>query len=95
MTGARIRPLWNTLGLAAAAIPILLVCNYARLLLWGLITIWSGAGPLDAAPRFISTSFSLLLAYGLFGGTAVCLSRMLTTTVPDDADHARNENQPG
>ena len=74
---ARIRPWWQLTLLGAATIPIVLACNYFRLVLWGLITIFGGTHPASAAPRTVASLTSLLLAYALFVLAAVITSKIV------------------
>lgn len=72
----QVRPWWQLALLAAAAIPVAMACNVARLAVWGLATILGGAGPLSPWPRTTATLVSLTMAYGLFALTALLLSRL-------------------
>ena len=73
----RIRPWWQLAVLALAAGPVLFLCNYLRLLIWGLLTIWTGAGPLNAFPRVTASVLSMALAWGMFAGLALCLAKII------------------
>jgi hypothetical protein len=64
---------------------IVLLCNYVRLLGWGLMTIYGGAGPLSPVPRLLSTTVALLLAYALFVLLSVVLSRVFVQPVPEES----------
>ncbi|MHC4210991.1 MAG: archaeosortase/exosortase family protein [Planctomycetota bacterium] len=79
---ARIRPWWQVVTLGAVAPLIVLLCNYVRLLTWGLVTIYGGAGPLSPVPRLVSSTVGLLLAYALFVLVSVVLSRVLVQARP-------------
>jgi hypothetical protein len=79
---ARIRPFWQLVVMGAAAPVIVLLCNYVRLVTWGLITIYGGSGPLSPVPRIASSTLALLLAYALFVLVSVVLARILVE--PDD-----------
>lgn len=81
------RPWWQLLALAAAAPAIVLFCNYARLLLWGMITIYGGAGPLSPMPRLASAAGALMLAYAAFGLLAIALSKILAEP-PESTGHS-------
>jgi exosortase/archaeosortase family protein len=74
---ARIRPWWQLILLGAATIPIVLFCNYFRLVFWGLITIFGGVHPASAAPRTIASLSSLLLAYAIFALAVVIASKIV------------------
>jgi hypothetical protein len=65
VTSARMRPLWQPGGMAILAIPLIMLCNYGRLLIHGLMTIYGGANPLSSMPRVTAAVLSLLFAYGL------------------------------
>lgn len=62
---ARRRPWWQLLVFGALAPAVVLFCNYARLVFWGLITIYVGAHALSPMPRLVSSALALVLAYGL------------------------------
>jgi exosortase/archaeosortase family protein len=49
------------LGIAA-----ILFCNFVRFLLWASMEVFTGAGPLDRMPRYISGAASLVLVYFAF-----------------------------
>ena len=74
----RIRPLWQLAFLGAATIPIVLFCNYFRLVLWGVITIYAGAHPLSPLPRAVASVTSLVLAYALFMLATLIAAKILT-----------------
>ncbi len=71
---SRIRPPWRVVAALTAAVPIVLFCNFLRLLCWGLVVIYAGIGPANALPRNISAVSSLFAAYGLF--LLVCTGRL-------------------
>ena len=52
--------------MAVLAVPIVLICNLFRVLVYGLVTIYGHLPPLNPMPRYVSIVTSLLLAYGLF-----------------------------
>jgi hypothetical protein len=74
---ARIRPWWQLILLGAATIPIVLFCNYFRLVFWGVITIFGGVHPASPGPRTIASLTSLLLAYALFALAVVIASKIV------------------
>ena len=49
----------------AAAAPVVLFCNYVRLLVFGLVTIYGRTEPLSVVPRIGAVMVCLLLVYGL------------------------------
>jgi hypothetical protein len=63
ITFIRIRPWWQVVMMAVASVPLILFCNYARLLVWGLVTIYGDFGPLSTTPRVLATVLSIVLAY--------------------------------
>jgi len=65
VTFARIRPFWQIVVMALAGAPVVLFCNYARLVIFGLVTIYGRTQPLSFAPRVTAVVLSLLLAYGV------------------------------
>jgi exosortase/archaeosortase family protein len=69
-----LRPFWQVVLLAAAAVPIMLLCNLLRLLTWGLVTVYAGTDPVSAAPRVAAAVVSLLVAYGAFALGCAILS---------------------
>jgi len=74
---SRIRPWWQLLLLGAATMPIVLFCNYFRLLFWGLVTIFGGVHPVSPAPRTLASLISMLLAYALFVLAVVIVSKIV------------------
>ncbi len=65
VTFASIRAPWQVTAMGFAAAPIALISNYSRLVMWGAVTIYGGAGPLSPYPRVIAMTLSLLGAWGL------------------------------
>lgn len=82
VTFVRIRPWWQVAALGVAAPVIVLLCNCARLLVWGLVTIFTGAGPLSPLPRMTASLAGLLLAWGMFASVAGLLSRLVVPGRP-------------
>ena len=66
VTFARIRPWWQVVVMGALAPVIVLLCNYVRVVLFGLVTIYGGTGPLSPVPRMVASTLALGLAYALF-----------------------------
>lgn len=81
----RPRPVWQLAATAVAAVPILLVCNFSRLMTWGLVSIYGGAHPLSPVPRGAAAVVSILLAYVLFAVFLAGLSRVVVSdeTIPN------------
>jgi hypothetical protein len=77
VTSARIRPWWQIIVLGAAAVPIALLCNLARVLLQGIMTIYSGFGPLSGVPRTASAVLALAMCYGLFVLCALFVQKLV------------------
>ena len=73
---SRVRPVWQVVLLAAAAVPIMLLCNLARLLTWGVVTMYAHADPVSATPRATAAVASLLLAYAAFALICGILGRI-------------------
>jgi exosortase len=92
VTFSRLRPVWQIAVLAVATIPIALLCNLARTVTWGPVTIYGGVGPASPVPRAVAAVVSLLLAYGLFSGLIWVLSNLLIEDqrqpVEPEAGHA-------
>jgi len=91
---SQIRSIWRMITMALAAVPIVLFCNYFRLLCWALIVIYTSIMPPSTLPRNISTVCSLFVAYGLF--VLVCAVRLnlFVEVEQDDIDKKKvgNEN---
>ncbi|MHC5002722.1 MAG: archaeosortase/exosortase family protein [Planctomycetota bacterium] len=85
VTFIRVRPLWKVAVAALAAAPLVLLANYARLLIHGVVTIVIGADPLSPLPRAVATVLSLLLAYGLFVGLLAILDALVIEPARGDA----------
>jgi hypothetical protein len=66
ITFAKIRPLWQIAVVAVFAGPILLLCNFLRLFMHGVITIYGGFDALSAFPRMAAAAITLVLVYILF-----------------------------
>ena len=73
---SRVRPVWQVVLLAAAAVPIMLLCNLVRLLTWGVVTMYAHADPVSATPRATAAVASLLLAYAAFALICGILGRI-------------------
>ncbi len=84
VTFARVRPLWQVLLLALLAVPVVLLCNLFRIIVWGLINIYVDSDPVSALPRAVATLAALLLAYGLFAAACGILGRVVIES--DEAD---------
>lgn len=84
LTFVRPRPVWQVAATAVAAVPILLVCNFSRLMTWGLVSIYGEAHPLSPVPRGAAVVVSILLAYVLFAVFLAGLSRVVVSdeTIP-------------
>lgn len=80
----RVRPFWQITILAIAALPIVFICNFCRIITWGIVTIYFGSSPTSAIPRSMASVISLLAAYLLFGGLCVILSHILVNEGPLD-----------
>lgn len=63
---SRVRPVGRLIVLMVLGLPLVLFCNFIRFLLWALVTVYGGFGPVSSLPRDASTVLSLLFAYGLF-----------------------------
>ena len=63
---SRIRSVRRLVIVACTAIPIILFCNFFRLLCWGVLDVYVVDSPAGLLPRNASTILSLLLAYLLF-----------------------------
>ena len=62
---SRIRSPWRVAIVMAAAVPIVLLCNFLRLLCWALVSIYTNVGPTSPVPRSVSAVCSLIVLYGL------------------------------
>lgn len=82
---ARVRPWPQTVVLVFAAGPIVLLCNYLRLLVFGLVTIVTSADPLDAGPRVLSTVLAPVLAWGLFAMATAAAAALLPAPAVEPA----------
>ncbi len=82
-TFCRVRPWWQILVMAVASVPIVLICNFSRLMVWGVMSIYAGAPPGAHAPRILATVLSILLAWGLFAATLGILKQIVA--VPETA----------
>jgi exosortase/archaeosortase family protein len=88
---SQIRSRWRVITAMILAMPIVFFCNFLRFFFWGLVTIYTGAGPASALPRNTSAVFSLLASYGLF--LLVCTIQInLFVETEEQVDNA-NTNQ--
>lgn len=81
---ARVRPLWQIIISAIAAVPIIFICNFGRIMTWGIVTIYCGCSSTSTTPRAVASVISLLAAYLLFGGLCAILSNILIEEEPPD-----------
>jgi len=70
---SRIRPMWRVITAAVLAMPIVLFCNFFRLLCWAVVVVYTGAAPESGLGRNVSLVCSLFASYGLFA--IVCSAR--------------------
>ncbi len=92
---ARVRPLWQVLALLAAGAPIVLGCNLARMLVWGLVSIYGRTAEISGLPRITSVIASLLLAYAMFAILAPALSKLVVDDQDEEGDGLRSEDGDG
>jgi hypothetical protein len=81
-----IRPFWQVAVLGAASVGIALVCNLARLLMWGVVTIYGAYPPVSAAPRGAAAAVSICLAYLMFVGLSWLMNNLVTDAGDDGGD---------
>ncbi len=91
---SRIRPLWELALMALAAGPVLLAANLLRMLTWGVVTMYTAAGPVSPVPRVVASIVSLLFAWALFLVIAGVLDRLdsLRTAARPDAACSESES---
>jgi len=91
---SHIRPLWELALMAMAAGPVLLAANLLRMLTWGVVTIYTAAGPVSPVPRVVASIVSLLFAWALFLVIAGVLDRLdsLRTAARPDAACSESES---
>ena len=77
MTFIRVRPLWQIITLAILSIPVVLICNFARLALAGVITIYGNDEPASAVPRTVSSILALCLCYFIFGLLIIIINSLI------------------
>lgn len=63
---SQVRSLWRVIVIVFTAVPIILFCNFLRLLCWGLVVIYTPVKPTSLIPRNISATCALLILYALF-----------------------------
>jgi exosortase/archaeosortase family protein len=83
---ASVRPTWQTLLLLALAVPLTAAGNFIRMVLHGLLTIYTGAEPIASMPRDVSTIVALALTYLL-----TCLVAWLLSSLMVEAEDAHDE----
>lgn len=82
---ARVRPFWQVATLAVAAVPIALMCNLLRVLMWGGITIYAHPAPTETWPRTLAGVFSIVAAYVFFIAGCRLLALVSFEREPDEA----------
>lgn len=90
----RIRPFWQVALVALAAGPISLLCNWLRIVCWGVIAVYAAPDPTSSVPRMVATTFSLLSAYAFFGLGCRILS-CLTLIMEDEEEDGEDEAAEG
>jgi hypothetical protein len=88
VTFVRIRPWWHIGIMAVLALPLMLMCNFLRLFIWGVATILTGAEPLDQTPRYVGTIASMLVAYAVSGVVLGGLAELGGRSAAPDAGDA-------
>lgn len=92
VTFSRIRPLWALAFMALAAGPVLLAANLLRMLTWGVVTIYTAAGPVSPVPRVVASIVSLLSAWAVFLVIAGVLDRLNMLRASAHPDAASSES---
>jgi hypothetical protein len=77
VTFVRARPPWQIACMAVAALPIAFVCNFARLMTWGVVNVYGGVEPTSHLPRLAAIVVSVPLAYLLAALTMAVLARVV------------------
>jgi exosortase/archaeosortase family protein len=73
---ACVRPLWQTAVLLALVVPLVALGNLVRVVVHGLVTMWTHASPTDGSPRDVALVASLVLTYFAMGALAAVLARL-------------------
>jgi exosortase/archaeosortase family protein len=74
---AQIRPVWQIIAAAVAAVPIVFLCNFLRILTWGVVSIYAHPSPASAMPRAVAAVVSLSAAYVIFGLLCAMLANLV------------------
>ncbi len=85
---SQVRPFWQIAVAVLAGGPIVLAANFARVMTWGLVTVYGGCNPVSEVPRNVAGMVSLLSAYVMFGAWCLILS-WLVMDEPDAAEAER------
>lgn len=85
VTFARVRPAWQVAVMALLAVPIVLLCNLARLVAWGLIEIYGHTPPGSAWPRVVASLAAVGLAFGSFLLGVWTVARIVEPVDDDEA----------
>lgn len=66
VTCFRLRPRWQVAAMTVVLVLGAAACNFLRVLIYGVVTIYTRADPLNPMPRYFSIVGSLMLAYGIY-----------------------------
>ena len=82
VTFSRFRSWPQILVMVLLAPVVAIVCNFVRILIWGIASIQLGTQPTSGMPRVAAGILTMILAYVLFAGVAFVLSRAVVDREP-------------
>jgi hypothetical protein len=91
---SRFRPAWHLIVLGVIAGPIVLLCNWLRVFVWGVVSIYAGSDAISALPRTVAVTSSLAAVYAAFGLACGLLSALFSSAGRTQAQTDQPSVQP-
>jgi exosortase/archaeosortase family protein len=84
----RRRPTWQIAFIAALALPVMLIGNVFRLIIYGLATVYGHAPPTASWPREVSYVATVLLALALLSLPVVIAAKLIEIAQPEPEEES-------
>lgn len=81
---SRVRPWWQVLIVSVATGPILLFCNFLRLLTHSVLTIYVQPDPTARSPQYVSALVLIAAGYACFSIACRFAERLLVEDLPEE-----------